>query len=377
MLMTFFGEEHESWRGTLRAFVLDELAPHADEWRTAEDVPRSVFARMGKLGFLGPRFPRDVGGAGGDFWHSVVLGEEIVRSRSAALSTSLLAQSEVALPLIGALGTVQQKEEFLVPAIRGEKIGAFAVAEPDAGLDLAGIRTSARRVGQEFVVDGVKSLVVNGSRADYVTLAARTGGGGDGGISLLLVPSDTKGFSLRRRVDGGHGEVDLCFEGCRIPQRYLLGGESSCLEDIGTNLEGERLVGAVAAVAGARQALDDAVAFGRERQSCGRPLLSFQVWRHAFADLYAQVEAVRWLAYRACDLFNRGMSARQETTMAKLLAADLAAKIVDRCLQFHGGFGPVEERTLTRVCGDVRLATVGGETPNVMRELLARSLGIN
>ena len=179
---THFREEHDLFRKSFREFVERELAPHADEWEKAEEFPREVFSRMGKLGYLGLRFPEDVGGAGGDYWYTVAYAEEFPRSRSAGLNMSIMVQTDMATPIIGELGTREQKEEFLVPALQGEKIAALGVTEPGAGSDVAGIRTTARRVGGDFVINGAKTFITNGTSADFITLAGRTGPEGYGGL---------------------------------------------------------------------------------------------------------------------------------------------------------------------------------------------------
>lgn len=380
MLQTFFTQDHEIFRRSFREFVEKELAPHADAWERAEEFPREVFQRMGKLGYLGLSYPEDVGGAGGDYWYNVVFAEELVRSGSAGLNMSLLVQTDMATPVIQAIGTREQKEEFLMPAIRGEKIAALGISEPNCGSDVASIRTTARRVGGDYVINGAKTFITNGTRADFVTLAVRTGGEGHGGISLILFPTDTKGFKVARKLKkiGNHASdtAELSFEDCRVPARYLLGEENQGFYYIMMNFQGERLIAAVGAVAGAQLAIEEALAYGRDRQAFGRPLLKFQVWRHEFTQLLTEVEAGRWLTYRACDLFNRKQDAVKEITMAKLFCGELACKVMDRCLQFHGGYGYVEEFPISRRWRDIRLITIGGGTSEIMREILSKRLGI-
>jgi citronellyl-CoA dehydrogenase len=380
MLMTFFTPEHDIFRKSFRAFVVKELAPHTTEWERAGGFPREVFTRLGRLGYLGLHYPEDVGGGGGDYWYTVAYGEELVRSRSAGLNMALMVQTDIATPVIGELGTKEQKEEFLVPAITGEKIAALGITEPGAGSDVAGLTTTARRDGDDYVINGAKTFITNGTRADFITLAVRTGGAGFGGVSLVLFPTDTKGYRVTRKLEkmGNHASdtAELSFEDCRIPRRYLLGEENQGFRYIMMNFQGERLIAAVAACAGARLALEDAVAYGRDRKAFGRPILGFQVWRHTFADLYAQLEAAKWLTYRACDLFNRQEPATTEVTMAKLVAGELAIRIIDRCLQFHGGYGYTDEYLISRAYRDIRLLTIGAGTSEIMREILSKGMGL-
>jgi citronellyl-CoA dehydrogenase len=380
MLTTFFTDEHDIFRKSFREFVEKELRPHVDEWERAELFPREVFTRMGKLGYLGLSYPEDLGGGGGDYWYNVVYGEELTRTGSGGLNMSLMVQTDMATPVIGAIGTREQKEEFLVPAIRGDKIAALGISEPNAGSDVASIRTTARKVGGDYVINGAKTFITNGTRADFITLAVRTGGDGYGGVSLLLFPTDSKGFRVSRKLKkiGNHASDtgELSFEDCRVPTRYLLGEENQGFYYIMMNFQGERLIAAVSATAGAHGALQEAMAYGNSRQAFGRPIMRYQVWRHEFVQLMTELEAGRWLTYRACDLFNRKQECVKEISMAKLYCGELAVRIVDRCLQFHGGYGYMDEFPISRHWRDVRLITIGGGTSEIMREIIAKRVGL-
>jgi citronellyl-CoA dehydrogenase len=381
MLMTFFREEHEMFRKSVEQWLAKEIAPHVEEWERAELFPQDVFKRAGELGFLGAHYPEDVGGAGGDWWYGAAWGEALVKSRCAGLAMALMVQTDMATPIIGELGTREQKEEFLAPALRGEKIAALGVSEPNCGSDVASIRTTARRVDGDYVINGAKCWITNGTRADFITLAVRTGAenSGFGGVSLVTFPTDTKGFSVTRKIKkmGNHSSdtAELSFEDCRIPARYLLGEENHGFYYIMMNFQGERLIAACSAVAGAQQCLDETIQYTTDRTAFGRPILKFQVWRHQFAQLATEIEGARWLTYRACDLFNRKEDAVKEITMAKLLAGELACKVADRCLQAHGGFGYSDEFPISRYYRDVRLVTIGGGTSEIMREIISKRLG--
>jgi citronellyl-CoA dehydrogenase len=379
MLTTFFREEHDIFRKTLRDFVEKELAPHVNEWEEKELFPREVFNRCGELGFLGVHYPEELGGAGGDYWYSVVWGEELVRARCSGLAMALAVQTDMATPIINELGTKEQKEEFLAPAIRGEYIAALGVSEPNCGSDVASIQTTAKRDGDDYIINGAKLWITNGTRADFITLAVRTGAAGYGGISLVLFPTKTKGFKVTRKIKkaGNHASdtAELSFEDCRIPRRYLLGEENQGFYYIMMNFQGERLIAAVKATAGSQFNLDRTVQYMQERQAFGRPILKFQVWRHQLAELYTEVEAARWLTYRACDLFNRKQDCTKEITMAKLFAGELLNKVTDRCVQAHGGFGYAEEFGIARAWRDARLITIGGGTSEIMKEILSKRFG--
>jgi len=375
-----FGEDHQAFRQTVRAFVEKELAPHAREWDERGEFPRSLFRTFGELGFFGIRRSPAHGGSGLDWWYVVAYAEELARCRNAGLATGMLVHGEMAIPVIDDLGTEEQKREFLAPAIRGERIAALAISEPDAGSDVAAIRTTARREGDELVVSGSKMWITNGARADFLTMAVRTGEAGYGGISLVLLPTDVRGFSVSRKLEKvGLPSSDtavLFLEDCRIPARYLLGEENQGFAHIMTNFQGERLVAAIQAVAAMDVMLEGALRYGEERTAFGRPVRSFQAWRHRLADDQTQVEAARWLTYRACDLFARDQVAVREISMAKLFACELAQKVAYDCMQLHGGMGYVLETDVARAWRDVRVLTIAGGTSEIMRELVARTGGL-
>ena len=371
-----FTAEHELFRRNLRAYVEKELQPHALEWDEAGIFPREVFTGMAEIGALGINYPESVGGAGGDYWYVVVLAEELVHSRNAGVNMAMLVQSQMATPIINEIGTDEQKKEFLAPALAGEKIAALGISEPDAGSDVAHLKTTARRVGDEYVINGAKMWITNGTRADFITLAVRTGEAGYGGISLLTFPTDVKGFSVSKKLDKvGNLASDtalLFFEDCRVPARFLLGEENHGFYHVMTNFQGERLVAAIGAVAGMQQLVEDSLRYGNERSAFDKPLIKFQVWRHKFVDHLTSIEAARWLTYRACDLFNRREPAVKEISMAKLFAGDLMQKVVYDCQQFHGGMGYVVETPVARAFRDARLLTIGGGTSEIMKEIIAK-----
>jgi len=375
-----FGEDHQAFRRTVREFCEKELRPHALEWDLAGEFPAALFRRFGELGLLGIRHDPAWGGSGLDYWYVVAYAEELVRSRNAGVGTAMLVQGEMATPIIGDLGTDEQKAEFLAPALRGEKIAALAISEPDAGSDVAAIRTAARRDGDDLLVNGSKMWISNGARADFLTLAVRTGEAGYGGISLCTFPTDVKGFSVSRKLEKvGNLSSDtavLYFDDCRIPRRFLLGEENQGFYHIMTGFQGERLVAAVTAVAASALLLEDALRYGQERKAFGRQVASFQVWRHRLAELASRVEAARWLAYRAADLFNRKEVSVKEVSMAKLVACDLAQDVAYDCMQLHGGMGYVVESDVARAWRDVRALTIAGGTSEIMKEIISKAAGL-
>ncbi len=374
-----FTEDHEAFRNTVRSFVEKEMTPHSLEWDRAGIFPRELFRKAGELGFLGINHDPKYGGSGLDYWYVTVFAEELSRSLNAGVNMALLVQSQMATPIINEIGTDEQKREFLEPALKGEKIAALGVSEPNCGSDVASIKTTARRDGDDYVINGSKMWITNGTRADFITLAVRTGEAGYSGISLVTFPTDVKGFGVSKKLDKvGNLSSDtavLYFEDCRIPARYVLGEENAGFYHIMTNFQGERLVGAITTVAGMERMMEDSIRYGNEREAFGRPLMKFQVWRHKFVEHLTAIEAARRLTYHAVDLFDRKQNPVKEVSMAKLFAGDLAQRVAYDCQQFYGGMGYVEETAIARMWRDVRLITIGGGTSEVMKEIISKLYG--
>src|SRR5580704_5141605 len=271
-----FSEEHQQFRRTVRRFCEEELAPHAAEWERDELFPNWVFKRAGELGILGAHYPADVGGAGGDYWFSVAKAEELPRCAAGGVSMGLLVQSDMATPVINDIGTKEQKEEFLTPAIRGEKIVALGVSEPNAGSDVAGIQTVARRDGDDYIINGSKTFITNGTRADFVTLLAKTTPeAGARGCSFFLVPTNTRGFHVAKKLKkiGNHSSdtAELHFDEMRVPKRYLLGDENMGFMYLMQNFQSERIIACTSAVSGSDLMLAEAIQYGRDRKAFGKP----------------------------------------------------------------------------------------------------------
>jgi citronellyl-CoA dehydrogenase len=385
-----FKEEHQIFRQQVRTFVENELAPKVDRWEEEKLFPNSVFKRAGELGILGAHYPEDVGGSGGDFWMSVVKSEELTRCGAAGVVMGLLVQADMATPVINDLGSREVKDEFLVPAIRGDKIAALGVTEPGAGSDVAGLRTTARAVGDEYVINGSKTFITNGTRADFVTLMVKTDPeAGHNGISIIVCPTDVKGFSVSKKLEkAGNWSSDtaeLFYEDVRVPKRYLLGEEGMGFVYLMQNFQSERLVGCVSGLAGAKLALDRSVQFGRERVAFGKPLIKREYWQQKFVDLYTKYEAAKALTYNACAAYNEdkfvnhgaiSMETTRIISMSKAYVGDVTAEIMDQCLQFHGGMGYLEELWVARAWRDARLFRIGGGATEVMRYTVAKIMGL-
>jgi acyl-CoA dehydrogenase len=376
-----FTEEHEDLRETIRRFVERELRPHAQEWEDARWFPNEVFRRMAELGFLGLKYPEEHGGQGGDFVHDAVLSEELPRAGSGGLSAGIGAHVGIATPPIWKFGTQEQKRRFLEPAIRGERIAALGITEPDAGSDVAGLRTSARRVEGGYVVNGSKTFITNGVRADFVVTAVKTTEeGGHHGLSFLVIEKGMEGFTVSRRLEklGWHASdtAELAFDDVFVPEENLLGEENRGFYLIVANFQWERLLMALGAVGSMDAVIERTVAFMRERSAFGRPIGRFQALRHKLAEMALKLEASRSLTYHALRLFAAGENAIREVTEAKLLTQRAAFEVADDALQIHGGAGYMKEFEIERVARDTRLGPIGGGTDEIMKEILGKQLGL-
>lgn len=388
-----FTENHDLFRTSVRNFVQQELLPHQKEWESSKSVPRSIFKKLGDQGFLGINYAEAYGGSGCDYWYKVAFAEEMVRSRMNGFVMDVLVHTDMTTPVLNALGTEAQKQEVLVPAIKGDKICALGITEPGAGSDVAHIRTTARKDGDHYVINGGKTFITNGSRADFIILATRTGpslqdnwSSAQKGLSLFLFPTrdasgnPTPGFKVGRKLEkmGNYSSdtAELSFTDCRVHQKYLLGKENSGFYYIMNNFQGERLVAALMAVAASQLLWDDALQYARDRQVFGKRVIDLQVQKHRLAQLATEISAARELTYRASDLFNREIPCVKEISMAKLYSTELVNKVAYECGQVFGGYGYIEEYDVCRMYRDVRLLTIGGGTSEIMREIIAKETGL-
>jgi alkylation response protein AidB-like acyl-CoA dehydrogenase len=377
-----FTDEHEQLRESIRSFVEKELAPHAEEWEETT-FPDSVIHRMGELGFLGLDKPEEYGGQGGDYYTAIVLAEEMARAGSGGLAMGVAVHTDMAMPPILAFGTDEQKEDWLVPASKGEKILCLGITEPDAGSDVAGIKTRAvyDEATDEYVINGSKTYITNGHRADVIVLVTKTDAeAGYDGFSLFLVPMDAPGVIREKKLEklGMHASDTalLAFQDVRVPASALLGEKGKGFYHIMWELQGERLIGAAGCVAGAQVAFDRTLAYAKEREAFGRPIGNFQVIRHKFAEMATKIEAARQLVYMTAWRFNNGEYPVREISMAKLYSAQVACEVTDECLQIHGGAGYMKEYGIERSWRDMRLNRIGAGTDEVMLDVIGRSYGL-
>lgn len=368
-------KEHKLFRSTVRDYVKRRLVPYVDEWEAEKTFPREIFRELGDLGYIGIRYPEKYGGSDLDYWHTVILSEELALSGMLGLAIDVMVQSEFAISVINDIGTEEQKERFLRPAIAGQKLAALGITEPAAGSDVASIETTAIRDGDYYIINGSKIFISNGTRADFVTLSTRTGERGSQGISLLLVPTDIPGFqALPLKKTGVHTShtAELFFDNCRVPVSNRLGKEGEGFKQIMSHFQGERLILACFANAMMQSAVELASAYGKKRLVFKKPVISYQIWRHRLADVLTRIEASRQLTYHACDMLVRRERAESAISMAKLFATESVRQVVSECYQVFGGYGYMEEYPIARIYRDVSAMTIGAGTSEIMREIIAR-----
>jgi alkylation response protein AidB-like acyl-CoA dehydrogenase len=378
-----FTDEHEQLRDSIRRFVIKELQPHAEEWEE-NTFPNWVFTRMGELGFLGLDKPEAYGGQGGDYYTSLVLAEEIVHAHCGGLAMGLAVHTDMAMPPILAFGSEEQKQEWVVPAIAGRKILCLGITEPDAGSDVAGIKTVAKHDGDGYVINGSKTYITNGHRADVIVLVTKTDTETTppthDGFTLFLVPMDAEGVIREKRLKklGMHASDTalLAFQDVHVPESAVLGQIGKGFYHIMWELQGERLIGAAGCVAGAQHVFDRTLQYAKERKAFGREIGRFQVIRHKFAEMATKIETARQLVYTTAWRFQNGEYPVREISMAKLYAARIAVEVADECIQIHGGAGYMVEYGIERVWRDMRLNRIGAGTDEIMLDVIGRSYGL-
>jgi acyl-CoA dehydrogenase len=388
-----FRPEHDELRATARTFVAREITSHVEDWERDEDVPRELFRTVGAAGFLGLKFAPEVGGSGPDLLAAAVWTEELARCGSGGVAADLGATTDLAALYVDRAGTDEQRQRYLPPTLAGELIGALAITEPGAGSDVAGITTRARRDGDGWVLDGEKVFITNGARCDWVVVAAKVrpedgapSTDPHGQLTLFLVDADAPGFSRQRmRMLGWRTSHtgQLTFDGVQLGDGQRLGGVGGGFGQIMRAFAWERLSMSLGAVAAADRTLEVAIAYARERQAFGRPVASFQVWRHRFADLATRIATGRALAHQALRLVVAQEGDEdpapdptvilRTVAMAKLVTQRLAFDVADECVQVHGGAGYMMEYPAQRLWRDARLGPIGGGTDEIMKEIIGRT----
>ena len=376
-----FTEEHEAFRATVRQFVERELKPHVGKWEEAEEFPRELYGKAAELGLFGLKYEERYGGTNAGLFFEAVATEEMSKCGSGGVAAGLIGQATIATGPLHLFGSDAQKEKFLTRAIKGEWIGAFAVTEPNAGSDVAGLRTHAKKVGAGYVLNGSKTYITNGVRADYVIVAAKTDPSkGHKGLSMFLVEKGTPGFTVSKKLKKvgwrASDTAELSFDDCLVPPDALLGTEGNGFAQIMGNFQWERLSLALGAVGAAEDILENAMNFVKNREAFGQAIAKFQVTRHKLAEMATDLECARQLTYHALRLHAAGEWALAQTAMAKKVATEMCCRLADQSLQLHGGAGYMMETDVQRHWRDARLGPIGGGTSEIMNEIIAKQLGL-
>ncbi len=371
--------EQEALKETAREFVRREVAPYLQDWEDAGSVPRELHLAAAKQGLLGVSFPEGVGGQGGDLLDSVALQEAFFEAGASSGLMAALFTGGIALPHIAANGSADLIDRFVRPTLAGEKIGSLAVTEPGGGSDVAGIRTTARREGDEYVVNGAKTFITSGVRADFVTIAVRTGGPGHAGISLLVIEKGSPGFAVDRALTkmGWHcsDTAELSFVDVRVPAENLIGLEDSGFVQIAEQFVVERIGLAVHAYGIAARSLALTADYARHRETFGQPLIANQVVRHKLVEMRRQVEVARTYTRSVAAQHVAGENVVAEACLAKQTAVDCASYVCDQAVQLHGGTGYLHGTEVERHYRDARILPIGGGANEVLADLAARLLG--
>jgi len=377
-----FTEEHMQLRRTVREFVDKEINPHVDEWEREGAFPaHEVFKKAGRLGLLGVNKPEAYGGMGLDYSYQMVVTEELGTCRSGAIPMALGVQTDMATPALARWGTDELRKEFLAPSIAGEVVASIAVSEASGGSDVAAIKTTARKDGSDYVINGSKMWITNAAQADWLCLLVNTS---DGAVhqnkTLVIVPTKLKGVQIGAKIDKlGMRASDTCpifFEDVRVPQRHRIGEEGMGFMMQMIQFQEERLCGAIGSVRGMDRLIDQTIDYCKERHTFGQPLIANQVVHFRLAELKTEVEALRSLCYRAVEDYIGGADVTLMASMAKLKAGRLAREVSDSCLQYWGGMGFTWDNPAARSYRDSRLLSIGGGADEIMLGIISKLMGI-
>ncbi len=377
----YFNPEHEQVRKAVRDFVNKRINPFVDEWEEKGIAPlHELFREMGELGFLGIRYDQKYGGEGLDYWYELVLMEECAHIHCGGVPMAIAVQTNMATPAIAEFGSEYLKETYLRAAIKGEMVGAIAVTEPDAGSDVAALKTFARKVGDAYVLNGSKTYITNGTQADFLTLLARTSDApGYHCFSLFVVPTNLPGFHVSRKLDKlgmrSSDTAELFFDDLRLPKENLIGVEGEGFIYQMQQFQHERFSALPMSYIAAEDIIRDTVAHLKSRMVFGKPLIKKQVLRHRLVEWLSELECLRQLTYHITRMKTAGQDATKEISMGKLLGGNLLSKVADGCLQMYGGLGFMNEMRISRAFRDARLISIGGGASEVMSDIIAKLEG--
>jgi len=373
----YFGPAHNMVRRSVKEFVDREIVPNIEDWEEMNEFPRDLYKKAGDVGVLGIGYPDEYGGTPGDIFFQVAAWEEIMRCGSGGV-TAGLGSLNIAIPPILSQGTDDQKERFVRPAIMGDKIAALAITEPGGGSDVAGLQTTAVRENDHYVVNGSKTFITSGCRADHVTCAVRTGGPGASGISLLVIEAGTPGYSVSEKLKKtgwwASDTAQIFFDNCKVPVENLIGEENQGFYGIMENFQSERLQLAVMANMTSQLAFEASLRYASQREAFDRPLAGFQVMRHKIVDMATLVEVSREFTYRVAAKIGAGLNQVKEISMAKNFACTTSDKVTYDAVQIFGGYGFMRGYPVERLYRDNRVLSIGGGTTEVMKEIISKFL---
>lgn len=374
----YYTEDHHALRETVRKFVERDITPHVDAWERAKEFPRELYRKAADIGLLGLSFPEEYGGTPCDEFTRIVTTEELCRCGSGGVLAGMMSHG-IGLPPVATLGSPELKQKVLPPVIEGEKICALAISEPGGGSDVASLKTTARRDGDHFIVNGSKTFITSGMRADFITTAVRTGGEGMGGISLLVIPGDAPGLDRTPLDKMGWWCSDtatLYFDDCRVPAENLVGIENQGFAGIMSNFNGERLGIAAMAYGFAQVCYDEAVAYARQRQTFGRPLIKRQVIRHKLVDMAQYISATKAYLEALTWRVQEGQWPIAEVCMLKNQATQCLEFCAKEAVQIFGGAGYISGAKVERIYRETKVLSIGGGAEEIMKDLASRQLGL-
>jgi alkylation response protein AidB-like acyl-CoA dehydrogenase len=376
-----FTEEHEMLRQAVREFVEKEVTPNVDAWEDAQAYDMSAFKKMGELGFLGIRVPEEYGGGGSDYWSVVAVFEELIRSGCSGFLTAVGVHMEVVIPALLGHANEEQKQKYLVSAAKGESLGALAITEPEAGSDVASMRTTAVEDGDSYVINGNKNFISNGARADWIIVAAKTEkDAGYAGISEFIVDTNTPGFEVSRKLDKvglrSSDTAELFFTDMKVPKSAMLGEVNKGFFQIMSNFVPERLLIAIGAYGGCELALEKAIAYAKERTQFGKPICKFQHNAFKIVEMATEIEMAKTFTYKLIDQFLDGEDITKSVSMAKWYNSEMLNRVCYQCVQLFGGYGYMMEYPVAHAYLDARLQTIAAGTTEIMKLIIARMMGL-
>ena len=374
----YFTEEHQLFRDSLKEFLKKEVVPHIDKWEETGTIERFIWEKFGEMGYLGLPYPEVYGGLELDVFYTVILLEELQKINSGGFAAAIWAHVYLAMTHLNKEGNHEIKEKYLAPSILGQKIGCLCITEPFGGSDVAGMRTTAEKKGDTYVINGSKTFITNGMYSDYLIVAAKTAPElGNKGISIFVIDRETSGVSSTKLDKLGWRASDtaeIAFDNVVIPASNLMGEEGKGFPYIMQHFALERLVMGVNAHARAEYALEYTQQYMSERSAFGKTIDKYQALRHKFVDLYADMEMCKSYNYMVANMINNDVYAVKEATISKLKSTKMADEVAYGCLQFLGGYGYMEEYPLARLLRDSRLGPIGGGTSEILREIIAKMI---